>query len=90
MVIEYVINREPSDEYVLTGTAMPRGVPRTAKVDLAVLSIELVRDMTIFDSYSFPMIGRDLSEPLQFKKRFTPDGGFDGITFNWDVRYIPN
>ena len=87
MVINYTIIREPSDECVLSGTAMPRGMAATTQVDLAVLSIELVRDITIFESYSFPMVGRDLSEPLRFEKRFTPSGGFDGITLNWDIRY---
>lgn len=88
MVINYTIIREVSGEYVLSGTAMPRGVAPSTKVDLAVLSIELVRDTTIFESYSFPMMGRDLSRPLQFKKRFKPSGGFDGITFNYDIRYL--
>ncbi len=88
MVINYTIVREPSDEYVLSGTAMPRGMAATTQVDLAVISIELVRDVTIFESYSFPMIGRDLTEPLRFRKRFTPSGGFDGITLNWDIRYL--
>jgi hypothetical protein len=89
MIIKYEIIREVSGDYVLSGTAMPRGMPRTTQVDLAVLSIELVRDITIFESYSFPMSGRDLTQPLHFRKRFTPDGGFDGITLNWDIRYVP-
>ena len=88
MVINYTIVREVSGEYVFSGTAMPRGVAPTTKVDLAVISIELVRDITIFESYSFPMVGRDLTQPLRFKKRFTPSGGFDGITLNYDVRYL--
>jgi hypothetical protein len=86
MVLNYMIVREPSSEYILTGTAMPRGVSSESKIDLAVLSIELVRDTTVFESYSFPMIGNDLSKPLEFRKRFKPSGGFDGITFNWDIR----
>lgn len=88
MVINYTIAREVSGEYVFSGTAMPRGKAATTRVDLAVISFELARDTIIFESYSFPMTGNDLSKPLEFRKRFKPSGGFDGITINYDVRYL--
>jgi len=88
MIFDYVIVREPSDDYIISGTMSPRGVPDGTLVDMAVLSFELARDMTIFDSFSFPIVGHDLRTPIQFKQRFTPSGGFDGIIFSWDVRYV--
>jgi hypothetical protein len=88
MTLAWEIQLLPSDDCLLTGTAMPRGVRPETKVDLAVLSVELIRDDTVADSFSFPMEGRDLQQPLRFSHRFTPAGGFDGVTFNWDIHYI--
>lgn len=88
MELTYEIQLSPSGECLLTGTAMPRGVSPDTQVELAVLSVELIRDITVADSFSFPMEGTDLSRPLRFSKRFTPNGGFDGVTFHWDIRYV--
>lgn len=85
MLLDWELQREPSDEFVLTGTIMPRGVPEGTKVEMAVMSVELARDVTIVDSFSFPIETRDMRVPLRFKHRFTPAGGFDGLTFNWDI-----
>ena len=68
--------------------AMPVGVRPETGVDLAVLSVELIRDDTVADSFSFPMEGNNLQQPLRFSHRFTPSGGFDGVTFHWDIRYV--
>ncbi|WP_319471245.1 hypothetical protein [uncultured Pseudodesulfovibrio sp.] len=87
MVINYEIQRTPEDEFILTGTAAPRHVQINRGIDLAILSVELLRDRTFTDTLSFPMIGNDLSQPLRFHKQFKPNGGFDGLTFNWDIRY---
>lgn len=87
MTLDYSIVRETSGEYVLSGTLSPRGVVEGTKVDMAVVSFELVRDITVFDSFSFPVVGRELTVPLRFSHRFTPSGGFDGIMFNWDIRF---
>ncbi len=85
MVLNWEVQREPTGECVLTGTIMPRGIHEGTKVELAVMSIELARDLTIFDSFSFPIVTRDMRLPLKFEHRFKPSGGFDGLTFNWDL-----
>ena len=87
MTLAWEIQLLPSDDCLLTGTAMPRGARPDAKVELAVLSVELIRDDTVADSFSFPMEGMDLRQPLRFSHRFKPAGGFDGVTFNWDIHY---
>ena len=86
MVLNYVVHREPTGEFVLTGTLMPQGLAPGAQVDFIVLDFDLARDITLTDSYSFPVQGRTL--PFTFTKRFTPNGGFDGISFTWDVQYV--
>ena len=87
MTLAWEIQLLPSDDCLLTGTAMPRGARPDAKVELAVLSVELIRDDTVADSFSFPMEGMDLRQPLRFSHQFKPSGGFDGVTFNWDIHY---
>ena len=88
MTLAWEIQLLPSDDCLLTGTAMPVGVRPETGVDLAVLSVELIRDDTVADSFSFPMEGNNLQQPLRFSHRFTPSGGFDGVTFHWDIRYV--
>lgn len=85
MILNWELERLPSDEYILSGTIMPRGVSEGTRVELAVMSIELARDITIVDSFSFPIVTRDMQVPLRFKHSFKPNGGFDGLTFNWDI-----
>lgn len=85
MILSWEVDRLPSDEFVLSGEIMPRGVPEGTKVEFAQMSVELARDMTIFDSFSFPIVTRDMRVPLRFKHTFKPSGGFDGLTFNWDL-----
>lgn len=87
MTLAWEIQLLPSDDCLLTGTAMPRGARPESRVELAVLSVELIRDDSVADSFSFPMEGEDLRRPLRFSHRFTPSGGFDGVTFNWDIHY---
>lgn len=87
MVLFFEIDRQPDLQFVLTGTLTPRNVPEGTPVELAVLSFELARDVTLFDSFSFPIVSRDMRTPLHFTHRFQPSGGFDGVKFNWDVRY---
>jgi hypothetical protein len=86
--ITYEIQRLPSGQCVLQGTIMPRrGVVGTI-VDMAVVSVELLRDSTVGASFEFPVVGRSLRLPLQFRKVFVPESGFDGLTLDWDIHYI--
>lgn len=85
MELSWEVQRTPDDEFILSGTIMPRGVPEGTKVEFAQMSVELTRDLTIFDSFSFPVVTREMTVPLTFKHRFKPTGGFDGLTFNWDI-----
>lgn len=87
MTLAWEIERTPSDGFVLSGTLAPRRLPEGTPVDMAVLGFDLARDLTLFDSFSFPIVGRDLKTPIPFRHRFTPSSGFDGIQFTWDIRY---
>lgn len=86
--LAYEFRMLPTDECVLEGTAMLRGAAASKQVDLAVLSVELIRDDTVAQSLSFPMESGAPGQPLRFIHRFTPDGGFDGATFHWDIRFV--
>lgn len=85
MEFDWELQRDPSGEYTLSGTLTPLGVPEGATADLAVMSFELARDLTIVDSFSFPIVSPDMRFPLKFRHRFTTSQGFDGLTFNWDL-----
>lgn len=85
MEVEYLIKRATDDTFVLSGTLTPRGGPEGAKIDVAVLSFELSRDITITDSYEVPLEATVYGPPITFRHEFTPSGGFDGISFEWDV-----
>jgi len=87
MEVVYTIDRSPSGQYVFQGTATPQGVAPGTQVELALLSVDLLRDRTVGYSLSIPMLGNDASQPLIFKQEFVPDGGFDGVTVRWDVHY---
>lgn len=88
VVLNWEIQRTPAEEFILTGTLTSRRVPEGTPVDMAVISFELARDITITDSFSFPVVGRDLKTPLAFRHQFTPSGGFDGIQFTCDIHYL--
>lgn len=85
MELDYSIERDPSDEFILTGTLIPRGVAAGTPVEMAVISFELIRDTTVTESFSFPVAARNMRIPLTFQHRFKPQGGFDGIMFTWDI-----
>ncbi|QGY38614.1 hypothetical protein GM415_00120 [Pseudodesulfovibrio cashew] len=87
MVINYEIVRETTTDYIITGTATLLNGPRDREIELALLDFGLTREGTVFDSYSVPMIGRDLRTPLRFKHRFTPESEFDGVLFDWDIHF---
>ncbi|MEF2231801.1 MAG: hypothetical protein V3571_12790 [Pseudodesulfovibrio sp.] len=87
MELVYTIDRSPSGQYVFQGTATPQGVAPGTRVELALLSVDLLRDRTVGYSLSIPMLGNDASAPLIFRHEFVPDGGFDGVTVRWDVHY---
>ncbi len=87
MEVVYTIDRSPSGEYVIQGTATPQGVAPGTKVALALIDIDLLRDRTVGTSLSIPMLGNDAGQPLLFKQTFTPDGGFDGVAVHWMVNY---
>lgn len=88
MIVNFNIVQLPTNEFILSGTMTPRGIPAGTKVDFAQLSFELTRDVTVFDDFSFPIVGKNLRTPIPFKYTFKPSGGFDGIMFNWDVHYL--
>ncbi|QJB56998.1 hypothetical protein [Pseudodesulfovibrio sp. zrk46] len=87
MIVNFEIEEMPDHEFVLTGTMTPRGVPLGTPVSFAQLEFSLTRDVTISDTYSVPIVSKDMRMPLRFKHHFTPSGGFDGVMFNWDVHY---
>jgi len=87
MDLVYEFDLDPSGTCLLRGTATPRGLSVNEDLDFIVISVELLRDVTVADSFSFPVPCQGPDRPIPFEKRFTPSGGFDGVTFHWDVRY---
>ncbi|WP_419785092.1 hypothetical protein [Pseudodesulfovibrio sp.] len=88
MDLIYEFQLDPSGECLLRGTATPKGVPVNRSVDFIVLSVDLLRDVTVADSLSFPLPCKGPARPISFEKKFTPSGGFDGVAFHWDVKLL--
>jgi len=86
MNLVYEFDRDPSGDCLLRGTARPKDVPENEDLDFIVISVELLRDITVADSFSFPVPCQGPDRTVPFEKRFTPSGGFDGVTFHWDVQ----
>lgn len=87
MIVNFEIDEMPDHEFIISGTMTPRTVPNGTPVSFAQLDFTLMRDVTLVESYSVPIVSRDMRMPLRFKHHFTPSGGFDGVMFNWDVHY---
>ncbi|WP_243543903.1 hypothetical protein [Pseudodesulfovibrio tunisiensis] len=88
MRLQYSLVRDAeTGQFVLQGTAEPRNPPQNAVIDIAVLDVDLVRDTTVAQSFSIPLLGTSAAGPLRFHHVFTADGGFDGLSFNWDIHF---
>ena len=85
MVVSFQIDRTADDVFILSGTATPRVGQPGQKIDVAVLGVELARDITITDSFEVGLRGNVIGPPLTFRHEFTPSGGFDGVSFTADI-----